>query len=416
MIFKRKKYLDELYEGLKKEKLIILYGARQVGKTTLLKILLEDTELETQKIYINFDDMYTKNFKTKDEFMKYLSFNYWVDFFDEGILFLDEVQTLENIEQILKSLYDDSNIRLKIVATGSWLWQIKNIGSSLVGRVKQIWVYPFSFYEFLEYNKVDINFLRREEYDVFMYERIELLLEEYYLFWWYPAVVLEKTKKEKINKISEIIDMYLKKDIYFFLTEKEVVHFKKLFSYLAYNISSHLNISRLSGYLSISRKKVEYYLEILEKSFLLYKVFPFYNDTRKEYSKQSEFFLNDLWLIHYFKNDFNLREFDWNLIENFVYLELLKNKKIFSDEIKTYNKLNWSEIDFIYCYREWGILPIEVKLKDNDIIPRIFSSFVKDYSTEIKKLVRTSTREKFTRELDEKKADIIPFWMIWKEL
>ena len=72
------------------------------------------------------------------------------------------------------------------------------------------------------------------------------------------------------------------------------------------------------------------------KTFLLLV----YNDSRKEYSKQSEFFLNDLGVINYFRDSFNFIEFNGNLIENFSYLELLKNKKIFSDEIKTYNKLN----------------------------------------------------------------------------
>jgi len=414
MLFKRKKYLDKIYKYLENSKLIILYWARQVWKTSLIKILIKDVKLKTKKYYINFDDIFEKKWNNKQEFLNYINFNYSVDFYKEWILFLDEIQTIENIEQILKSIYDDEEIKVKIIATWSWLWQIKKLWSSLVWRIKEIYIYPFSFYEFLELKNIDTKYFEIEKYEDFMYDKIEPILKEFYLYWWYPAVILAKTKEDKIEKISEIIEMYLKKDIYYFLKENDVISFKKLFSYLSYNISSSVNISKLSNYLWINRKKIEYYLEILEKSFLLYKVFPFYNDTRKEYSKQSEFFLNDLWIINYFKNNFNFIEFDWNVIENFSYLELLKNKKTNSDEIKTYNKLNWSEIDFIYCYREWWIIPIEIKLKNNDIIPKIFNSFEKDYKDSIKIFTRTSTNFIWNRKVESKEIKIIPFFMLEK--
>ncbi len=414
MLFKRRKYLDKIYKYLENSKLIILYWARQVWKTSLIKILIKDVKLKTKKYYINFDDIFEKKWNNKQEFLNYINFNYSVDFYKEWILFLDEIQTIENIEQILKSIYDDDEIKVKIIATWSWLWQIKKLWSSLVWRIKEIYIYPFSFYEFLELKNIDTKYFEIEKYEDFMYDKIEPILKEFYLYWWYPAVILAKTKEDKIEKISEIIEMYLKKDIYYFLKENDVISFKKLFSYLSYNISSSVNISKLSNYLWINRKKIEYYLEILEKSFLLYKVFPFYNDTRKEYSKQSEFFLNDLWIINYFKNNFNFIEFDWNVIENFSYLELLKNKKTNSDEIKTYNKLNWSEIDFIYCYREWWIIPIEIKLKNNDIIPKIFNSFEKDYKDSIKIFTRTSTNFIWNRKVESKEIKIIPFFMLEK--
>ncbi len=415
MIFKRKKYLKELYKALKKEKLIIIYWARQVGKTTLMKMLLKDKDLKEKKIYINFDDIYEKTFKTKRDFISYLEFNYAINFWKKWLLFLDEVQTVDNIEQILKSIYDDDDIKLKIIASWSWLWQIKNLWSSLVWRVKQIWVYPFSFYEFLEYKNIDTNYLKRKKYEEFMFDRIEKLLEEYYTFWGYPAVVLEKTKQLKIEKLSEIIDIYLKKDIAIFLNWKDIISFKKMFSFLANNLSSWLNISEISSFLWTSRDKTEFYLDILERSFLLYKVYPFYSNSRREYSKQATYFLNDLWIVNYFKNNYLFENYNWNIIENFVYLELLKNKNIFSDEIKRYNKVNWSEIDFIYCYKKWWIIPIEVKTNNKDIIPKIFNAFSKDYQKEIDFFIKTTTKTNFKRKITTDKSfdiKIIPFWMI----
>ena len=416
MYFKRKKYLDRIYESLENRKLILLFWSRQVWKTTLIKILLEDKKLNTVKTYINIEDIYDINFKTKDEFIKYMSFNFWVDFFNEWILFLDEIQLLENIEQILKSLYDDEKIKIKIVATGSWLWQVKKLWSSLVWRVKEINIYPFDFFEFLEFNKIDISFLELDKYEEFMFEKINVLLKEFYLFGWYPEVIKQKTKQQKIEKISEIIDIYLRKDIWFLLWEKEVINFRKIFIFLSYNISSLLNIWELSNHLWISRKKTEFYIQTLENSFLLHKVYPFFSNSRKEQSKQPEFFLNDLWIINFFRNSFIQDIFDWNIIENFVFLELLKNKKLNSDEIKMYNKINWSEIDFIYQLKEWWIIPIEVKINNKDVIPKIFSSFYKNYKEQIKVFTKTTTKSLSTRTLENIKVKIIPYFLINKVL
>jgi hypothetical protein len=119
-----------------------------------------------------------------------------------------------------------------------------------------------------------------------------------------------------------------------------------------------------------------------------------------------------LGIINYFKNDFSKIDFTWESIENFVYLELLKNKELFSDEIKTYNKINWSEIDFIYCYKKWWIIPIESKLKNNDVIPKIFNSFNEDYNKQINFFIRTSTSYISNRTVGDYDVKIIPFWMV----
>jgi len=412
MYFKRKKYLDKIYKYLETEKLILLFWSRQVWKTTLINMIIEDDFIKKEKIYINFEDIYDQSFKSKQDFIKYLEFNYKINFDKDWILFLDEIQLIDNIEQILKSLYDDNNIKIQIVATGSWLWQVEKLWSSLVWRVKEINIYPFDFYEYLEFNWVDTTFLDISSYDEFMFDNIKDYLKEYYIFWGYPEVVKQKTKKDKIEKISWIIDIYLRKDISFLLWEKDVINFKKIFIFLSYNISSLLNIWELSSHLWVSRNKVEFYISILEKSFLLHKVYPFFSNSRKEQSKQPEFFLSDLWIINYFKNSFTQDIFDWNIIENFVFLELLKNKVLNSDEIKTYNKINGSEIDFIYQFREGGVIPIEVKINNKDIIPRIFSSFNDDYSDNIKFFTRTTTSLIWNRSLNTKQIKILPYFMI----
>ncbi len=412
MIFKRYKYLNQIYNWLEDHKIILLLGARQVGKTTLLKMILNDDRIDLPKYYVNFDEFYERKFVDKNEFIDFFSFTKWIDFYSSGLLLLDEIQNIENIEKILKSLYDDEKIKLKIIATWSGLWHFSQTFSTLVWRIKEIFVYPFSFYEFLEYKWIDISFLTPQRYKPFMFNRIKQYLIQYYIFWWYPAVVLQDTKEKKIEKLAEIIEIYLKRDLALFLKNDEIRIFKRLLIYLSNNISEKLNINSLASYLGVSRIKVERYIQILKNSFLLYDVYPFYKNKRREQSKQPEIFFIDNWFVNYLNNRFNFVDFDWKMIEHFVFLEVLKNKKFIYDEIKYYQKINGSEIDFIYEFKSGWIVPIEVKLTDKDNIPKIFSSFYKDYKDLIKFFVRTSKKQIFNRTLEDKEIKIIPFWMI----
>ena len=156
MIFRREKYLDKIYSSLKKEKLVILLGTRQVGKTTLLQILRN--ELGGDIYYYSFEDDFSKiEFMTKADFIDYFRLSLGIDFKKEGIFLIDEFQYVKNGEKILKSLYDDKEILLKFVVTGSGLWTYgtDNKGT-LVGRWDEIFVYSFDFFEFLE-AKLDIS-------------------------------------------------------------------------------------------------------------------------------------------------------------------------------------------------------------------------------------------------------------------
>lgn len=121
MIFRRKKYLDKIYASLEREKLVLLLGTRQVGKTTLLEIVQK--ELPGKVYYYSFEDDFSKiEFATKTEFISYFTLSLGVDFHTEGIFLIDEFQYVKDGEKILKSLYDDKEIRLKFVVTGSGLW------------------------------------------------------------------------------------------------------------------------------------------------------------------------------------------------------------------------------------------------------------------------------------------------------
>jgi len=140
--YHRIKYLDKIKNILNNEKLLVLYGQRQVWKTTLLKILIEDKELIWVKKYFSFEDIQKRSFFWKEEFINFISFKLDIDFTKDWYLFLDEVQYIENIVWLLKSIYDDEEFKIKIIATGSWMWNIPTKAwSSLVWRWEEIFVW-----------------------------------------------------------------------------------------------------------------------------------------------------------------------------------------------------------------------------------------------------------------------------------
>ena len=116
----RRPILAELLMELQHEKLLLLVGARQVGKTTLLHLIQETYQKHT---YINCDDFFDRTFRDKKAFLDFLLVEKGFDFRDsQALLLLDEIQIFPDPEQLLKSLYDDQDFRAKIVATGSRFW------------------------------------------------------------------------------------------------------------------------------------------------------------------------------------------------------------------------------------------------------------------------------------------------------
>ncbi len=408
MIIKREKYLNLLKEALEREKVIILTWARQVWKTTI--ILQFQKELTVKNLYVNLEDYFWIKFKSKQEFINWLKLNFNFDVYEDGVLFLDEVQYLEDPESILKSLYDDVNVKTKIIATWSRFWWIKRVGSSMVGRWEMIKVYPLSFSEFLFFKWKDISFLNQQNYTKNIYELIEEDLKEYFKFGWYPAVVLAASKEEKILQLKKIIDRFLEKDFLYFMKTEDLIDFKKFFLYVVSNIWNLFKAESVAQELWLNRYKVSKFLKFLEDSFLVYRVYPFFSDKTKEYSSRFEVFLNDLGFVNYFWWNVDI----WKINENFVFNEILKVNKNY--ELYYWKNISWSEIDFVIQDLMGRLIPIEVKSNDKDNIPKIFKSFNEIYWEKISFFVRT-TKSIFTkRYLWEKEVIFIPNFLIEKIL
>jgi predicted AAA+ superfamily ATPase len=402
----RKKYIDAILSKIENEKLFLLVWARQVGKTTIMEILKQKLEDAHKTLYFNLEDIFGIEFHTKTDFINYFLFEYGFDFYKDGIIFLDEIQYLKNPESLLKSLYDDKQIKTKIIATGSRFWWQKKVWSSLVGRWEIIKVYPFDFFEFLQAKWKNTEFLDDlNNYSENTYKILENYIHEYMQFGWYPKVVISSSKQEKQNELKKIIDRFLEKDFSYFMKTSDLIDFKKVFQFIALNLKNTIKVDNIATHFWISRYKVHQFLTFLLDSYLIYECYPYFHDKSKEYNQNYEIYFNDLWVLNYISWTFNI----WNMNENFVYLEILKNNDV---QIYFYKKNTGSEIDFIVENADKKLIPIEVKSANKDIIPKIFFSFYDDYEQKIEKFVVT-TKDFYTiRNVNNKEVWFFPIFLI----
>ena len=411
--YHRKKYLDRIKNALKNEKLVVLYGQRQVWKTTLMEILLKNEELIWEKNFFSFEDITNRQFSWKQEFLDFLSFKVNIDFEKEWYLFLDEVQYVENIVWILKSIYDDKNIKLKIIATWSWMWNIPTkAGSSLVWRGEEIYVYPFSFEEFLWIKWINTSFLNIEKYSEIIWEEIFNYYKEYLIWWWYPEVIKAKTQEDKNKELQKIIKRFFEKDVAFWFDKEDFIEFEKIYYYIYQNIWNLLKVEKISDLTWIWVRKIKKYLTFLKRSLVIFEVKAFFEDKTKEIFSLPNMYISDLGIFSFLAKNFWDKTNDWKVIENFVFLELQKN--FFNSEIKFYKKKNWTEIDFILENWNGKIIPIEVKSSDSKAIPKIFYSFLENYDEKINYFVRTTKLFLKEEKINEKKVLFVPNLLVWK--
>ncbi len=412
-VYHRKKYLERIKNALNKEKLVVLYGQRQVWKTTLMQILIDDEKLKWTKKYFSFEDITNRSFKSKQEFVDFLAFKLNINFEKEWYLFLDEVQYIENIVWILKAIYDDKNYKVKIIATGSWMWNIPvQAWSSLVWRGEEIFVYPFSFEEFLWIKWVNTSFLSLEKYSLIIWEEIFKYYKEYLVWGWYPEVILAKSEDEKQNELKKIIKRFFEKDVQFWLSKGDFIEFEKIYFYLFQNIWNLLKIEKISDITWIWVRKIRKYLSFLKRSLVIFEVRPFFQDKTKEIFSAPNMYLADLGILSFLWKNYWDKLNDWKTIENFIFLEL--QKSFINHEIKFYKKKNWTEIDFILENWQWEIIPIEVKSSNSLAIPKIFYSFKENYKEKILFFVRTTKDFLEEKKIEDKKILFVPNFMIWK--
>ncbi len=301
------RYYQNLEKYLKAQRVLVIYGPRRIGKTTLLENFLDKTDLKYK--LDSGDNMRTQQILSSQDFDQILNYIRGYE-----LIVIDEAQHISNISMGLKIIVDQSP-NTKVITTGSSSFELSNqIGEPLTGRKITLTLYSIAQIELLD-----------------KYNRFELKehLEEYLIFGSYPQVITANNKNEKISYLNEIINSYLLKDILAFDNVKGSKVLFDLLKLLAFQVGNLVSLTELATQLKINVRTVERYLDLLEKNFIILRLGGFSRNLRKEIVKKNKYYFWDNGIRNAIISQFNpldLRNDHGALWENFLVIERMKKR------------------------------------------------------------------------------------------
>src|SRR3989344_1566198 len=340
-IYKRK-IIEEIVKYLESKEIIVIYGSRQVGKTSLLRYLIENY-LKRNTFYFDLEmsNLLELCNQGAENVLKYL-IQKGAEENQKIFLLIDEIQYMDDPTKFLKIMHDHYP-NIKLLVSGSSTFEIKKkFKESLVGRTINFEVYSLSFEEFL-------------------------------IFRGYPKIVLENSEEKKQTYLSQIISTYVRKDIRDIGNIRNISSFNKLLEILASQSGQLINVLEISNTMKINRETVLEYLDLLENTFIIKRITPFHKNLRSEISKNPKIFFLDTGMMHLLW----LKEFPkvilGNSFETFVFLELMKSGK----KINFWRTTNKQEIDFIVKNKD--LYAIEVKYNFQNLDNSSLRFFSQEY-------------------------------------
>lgn len=373
---------DEICKYLHTDDIIVLHGARQVGKTSLLNYLQDDLRKKGEiNYYIDLEDSRYKKILDLgvDEFVGHLA--------EQGLktenkrkkifVFIDEIQYLENPSSFLK-LISDHHKNIKLVVSGSSSFAIKDkFKDSLVGRTVNFEIFNLSFKEFLVFK--NYYFEEGKAFTGKKIDELKKLFREYVLYGGYPKIVLTPEIEKKEKYLQQIVDTYVKKDIRDLASVKDVDKFNKLIEALAFQSGQLLNISELSNTTKITKQTIEKYLFIMENTYIIRLVRPFSRNIRSELFKLPKIYFYDTGLMQMLWLKGLQKEIIGNVFETAVFAELVKKHN--KDSVYYWRTRDKKEIDFV-LQKRGHFFPIEVKLNFEQFNPTAINYFNSRYGVE----------------------------------
>lgn len=321
---------QDLAKYIKPNKALIIYGPRQVGKTTMLKDFLATTKFKYK--LDSGDNIQTQYILGSQDFNLIREYVHGYE-----LIAIDEAQRIKNIGLGLKIIVDQMP-DIKVIATGSSSFELAGqVGEPLTGRKITLTLYPIS--------QIELSNLYN------LYE-IKTKLEEWLIFGGYPEIVATEDKTEKIKLLEEIVQAYLLKDILSLEKVKSAKILLDLLRLLAFQVGSEVSLTELARQIGIDYKTVARYLDLFEKSFVIYNLRGFSRNLRKEMTKKSKYYFYDNGVRNAIISNFNrleLRNDAGMLWENFLFIERLKKRTYYNIYANSYFWRTWDqkEIDLI---------------------------------------------------------------------
>ncbi len=360
-------------ESLFKGKVVVIYGARQVGKTTMAKAILEKHSGDSG--YFNCDEPDIRSAlteKTSTELKAFLG--------DKKLIVLDEAQRVKNIGLTLKLLIDNFP-KIQIIATGSSSFELSNkVAEPLTGRKHEYHLYPFSLEE-----------LKNIYSDI----EIDRLLERMMVFGMYPGVALAESGAER--ELKELVKSYLYKDVLQYQNIKNSEVLEKLLQALALQIGNEVSYNELSNLVGVDKNTIASYIKILEQAFVIFRLNPFSRNLRSELKKLRKIYFYDLGVRNVLINNLNplsLRQDAGVLWENFMISERLKRNNNNSIDARSYFWRTKQKQEIDYLEETNGkLFAFEFKLKKDKI--RFPKPFLEAYPESDIELINKDNYRKF---------------------
>lgn len=331
---------SKLFKG----KVVIIYGPRQVGKTTLSKKIMNESGVKT--LYIQADIASARELISKPEpqLLKAV-------FGDAKLVVIDEAQNIPDIGLILKT-FVDTFPEIQVIATGSSSFDLANkTKEPLTGRVYEFFLYPLSLEE------VSGN-------SVFAFKAKEVFFMKY---GFYPGVVNSGNEEAERN-LETIQESYLYKDIFILESIKKPEVLRKIVTILAFSIGSSLSVNSIAREVGTTAKTVDRYLDLLEKMFVIKRLYGFSRNLSNEIKKGFKVYFIDIGIRNSIiknHNGMDHRNDTGGLFENLFVIERIKYQNNHEVQANRYFWRTYNDIEVDYLEEKGGTLSaFECKYKE----------------------------------------------------
>lgn len=311
-------------------KVIVIYGARRTGKTTLLKEFLKN-ESEPYTL-VSGEDITIQSYLSSQSIEKLKAF-----VGTTRLLVVDEAQKIPHIGINLKLIVDHMP-DVRVIATGSSSFDLaRSTGEPLTGRKFTLKLFPLAQLEIGQLEKI---------------HQIEDNLENRLIYGSYPEIVLMQDNRGRKQYLKEIVSSYLYKDILELDGVRHSTKISRLLQLIAFQIGKEVSFSELGTSLGMSKNTVERYLDLLEKAFVVQRLTGFSRNLRNEITKNCRYYFLDNGIRNALINNFNLleqRNDAGELWENYIIIERLKCQEYLSGSANNYFWRTYTkhELDFV---------------------------------------------------------------------
>jgi hypothetical protein len=378
---------NKIWAHLFETEITVILGPRQSGKTTLVKQLKEElinkgVTLPDKVFYFNLDILSDREiFSDQSAFIRFLK-NRIIDG-QKLYVFVDEAQRILESGIFFKGVYD-LNLPVKIILTGSSSLEIKSkITEPLTGRKQLFTLYPLSFSEILGfYDNELVKF--QDSNDQYSLEKIQNYFYKFCVTGGYPKVVLSSDFAKRADLLEELFTSYIEKDVAGLAKIKDQYAFSKLVKIFSEEAGNLLNIEKIAQEINVKAETISKYLNVLEQTFVVRRVPPYFHTTRAEIRKMPKVYFIDTGLRGFTKDGRDFEKTDFlqkadkgQILENLIFSEMIKAG---FKEINFWRTKDGSEVDFI-INTPAGLVPVEIKATElsNDSITRSFSFFLGRY-------------------------------------